>query len=86
MINQAKTFFSTLALLGLATLFSLVIGATSASAALVTTDLSIHYRADNVDGAGNAGNGSTTTLVNLANPGTHNGTIISGTGVTQNLA
>ena len=46
--------------------------------------LVIHYRADNVDGAGNPGDGSTTTLVNLANPGTHNGAIANGSGVTAN--
>lgn len=55
-----------------------------AGAAVVTTGLSIHYRADDVDNLGNPGNGSTTTLVNLANPGTHNGTIVNGTGITQN--
>ncbi|MCG8586251.1 MAG: PEP-CTERM sorting domain-containing protein [Pirellulales bacterium] len=57
----------------------------TANASIVTTGLSIHYRADDVDGLGNAGNGSTTTLVNLANPGTHNGTIVSGTGIVQNV-
>jgi len=46
--------------------------------------LVIHYRADNVDGAGNPGDGSTTTLVNLASPGTHNGTIVNGSGVIAN--
>ncbi len=44
----------------------------------------VHYRADNVDGAGNPGDAGTTTLVNLANPGTHDGTIVSGSGVTYN--
>jgi hypothetical protein len=50
----------------------------------------LHYRADNVDGLGNAGNASTTTLVNLANPGVNNGTIAVtngvGSGVMQNGA
>jgi len=46
--------------------------------------LKIHYRADNVDGAGNPGDALTTTLVNLANPGTHDGTIVNGSGVTAN--
>ncbi len=57
----------------------------SARASIITPGSSIHYRADNVDGFGNPGIGSTTTLVNLASPGTHNGTIISGAGVTQNV-
>jgi len=39
-------------------------------AQVVQTGLSVHYRADNVDGAGTPGDGATTTLVNLANPGT----------------
>jgi len=57
---------------------------------IVTAGLSLHYRADNVDGFGNAGNSTTTTLVNLANPGVNNGTIAVvtglGSGVTQNVA
>lgn len=47
------------------------------------SDAAVHYRADNVDGAGTPGNGSTTTLVNLANPGTYDATIINGTGVSR---
>jgi len=57
----------------------------AAHAAIVTTGLSIHYRADDVDGLGNPGTGATTTLVNLANPGTNDGTIVNGSGVVQNV-
>ncbi len=55
-----------------------------AAASAPSSGLSIYYRADNVDGAGTPGDGSTTTLVNLANPGQHDGTIIDGVGVVQN--
>jgi hypothetical protein len=71
--------------LTLALVLGLVFWAGFAEAQLVTTGLSIHYRADNVDGIGNPGNGSTVTLVNLATPGTHNGTIVAGSGVVQNV-
>lgn len=53
-----------------------------AAASVPTSGPSIYHRADNVDGAGTPGDGSTTTLVNLASPGTHDGTIIDG--VVQN--
>jgi len=54
------------------------------SAGIATRGLSIHYRADNVDGRGNPGTGTTTRLVNLATPGKHDGTIVAGSGVTRN--
>jgi len=67
-------------------LATIALTSTAAHAAIVTTGLSIHYRADDVDNLGNPGNGLTTTLVNLVSPGTHNGTIVSGAGVVQNGA
>jgi len=51
---------------------------------IAQTSLAIYYRADNVDGAGNPGTAATTTLINLANAGTNNGTIVNGFGVTNN--
>lgn len=63
-----------------------VLAVRPAPAAIVTSGLSVHYDAANADGNGNAGSGSTTTLVNLANPGTHDGTIVDGSGIVQNGA
>ena len=56
----------------------------SAQAQIVTNNLSVYFRADNVDGAGNPGDPATTNLVNLANPGIYNGTIVNGSGVVAN--
>lgn len=53
-------------------------------AAILTNDLSLYYRADNVDGLGNPGDASTSTLVNLANPGTFDGTLVSHATVISN--
>lgn len=49
---------------------------------IVTDQLALYYRADNVDGVGTPGNGSTTTLVNLVGGG-YNGTIDSTSKVIQ---
>jgi hypothetical protein len=51
---------------------------------IAQTSLALYYRADNVDGAGTPGTAATTTLVNLAKPGSYNGTIVNGFGVTNN--
>ena len=53
---------------------------------VVAANLSLYYRADNVDGNGNPGNGTTTLLKNLINPGTYDGTIVNGSGVANNGA
>ena len=53
-------------------------------ATVATRGLAVYYRADNVDGQGNAGTETTTTVVNLASPGTHDGTIVDGSGVMRN--
>jgi len=64
----------------------IAVSAVPTQAGVTTRGLSLHYRANNVDGAGTPGDGSTTTLANLANPGTHDGTIVGGGGVAQNAA
>lgn len=80
--NRTRTVL-TFAAVAMATL---VFTSAAAHAEIITTGLSVHFRADNVDNLGNPGDGSTTALVNLANPGTHDGTIVSGSGVVQNGA
>ena len=62
----------------------LLLLAGSAQAQIAWTNLSVYFRADNVDGAGNPGTAATTPLVNLADPSTNNGTIVNGTGVITN--
>ena len=52
----------------------------------ITGHETLHFRADNVDGHGNPGDASTDTLVNIADPGTYEGTINNGTGVVYNAA
>jgi len=82
-MKTAKTTRNMLTVVMVMAVIGLMAGAVQAT--VVTTGLSLHYRADDVDGLGNPGTGATTALVNLANPGTHDGTIVSGSGIIQNL-
>jgi hypothetical protein len=60
------------------------VGALPLHAQLVTEGLSIHYCADNVDGQGRPGDGSTSKVVNLANSGADDGVLVEGKGIIEN--